>query len=184
MRGWRAGRRFSRGLTPISRRPAAQRLVQGPYNSPPSRRHSSAQPRIGDDRVRQPLRRIDRRLSENGRVPDQGGPPAHLYDGPARDSLWPPDTTCQEARRIFGEVARGADPLADKIAGRTIITVAELCRLYPADVEAGRLLTRRKIAEKGEHADLRSRPDREAHHAAARPDAGKDRQARRHRVCW
>jgi hypothetical protein len=40
----------------------------------------------------------------------------------------------------------GADPLAD--SGRKAITVAELCRQYLADVEAGRLLTRRKIAKK------------------------------------
>ena len=38
--------------------------------------------------------------------------------------------------------------MADKIAGRSPITVAELCRQYLIDVEAGRLLTRRKIAKK------------------------------------
>ena len=59
-----------------------------------------------------------------------------------------PETARQEARRILGEVAKGADPMADKIAGRKAITVAELCRQYLADVEAGRLLTRRQIAKK------------------------------------
>ena len=54
----------------------------------------------------------------------------------------------QEARRVLGEVVGGADPMADKIAGRRAFTVAELCRQYLADVEAGRLLTRRKIAKK------------------------------------
>jgi integrase len=63
-------------------------------------------------------------------------------------SPWSPDTARQEARRILGEVAKGADPMADKIAGRAAITVAELCRQYLIDVEAGRLLTRRKIAKK------------------------------------
>jgi hypothetical protein len=63
-------------------------------------------------------------------------------------SPWSPDTARQEARRVLGEVARGVDPLADKIARRKAITVAELCRQYLADVEAGRLLTRRKIAKK------------------------------------
>ena len=63
-------------------------------------------------------------------------------------SPWSPDTARQEARRVLGEVVKGADPVADKIAGRTAITVAELCRQYLADVEAGRLLTRRKIAKK------------------------------------
>ena len=62
-------------------------------------------------------------------------------------SPWSPDTARQEARRVLGEVVKGADPVADKIAGRTAITVAELCRQYLADVEAGRLLTRRKIAK-------------------------------------
>ena len=64
------------------------------------------------------------------------------------DPPWSPDTARQEARRVLGEVVKGADPVADKIAGRTAITVAELCRQYLADVEAGRLLTRRKIAKK------------------------------------
>ena len=63
-------------------------------------------------------------------------------------SPWSPDTARQEARRVLGEVVKGADPLADKIAGRTVITVAELCQQYLVDVEAGRLLTRRKIAKK------------------------------------
>ena len=62
-------------------------------------------------------------------------------------SPWSPDTARQEARRVLGEVVKGADPVADKIAGRKAITVAELCRQYLADVEAGRLLTRRKIAK-------------------------------------
>jgi integrase len=63
-------------------------------------------------------------------------------------SPWSPEMARQEARRVLGEVARGGDPLADKIAGRKVITVAELCRQYLIDVEAGRLLTRRKIAKK------------------------------------
>src|ERR1700761_1192094 len=33
-------------------------------------------------------------------------------------SPWSPDTARQEARRVLGEVAKGADPLADKIVGR------------------------------------------------------------------
>lgn len=63
-------------------------------------------------------------------------------------SPWSPDTARQEARRVLGEVMKGADPVADKIAGRKAFTVAELCRQYLADVDAGRLLTRRKIAKK------------------------------------
>ena len=63
-------------------------------------------------------------------------------------SPWSPDTARQEARRVLGEVVKGVDPQADKIAGRKAVTVAELCQQYLADVEAGRLLTRRKIAKK------------------------------------
>src|SRR3954463_11481073 len=59
-------------------------------------------------------------------------------------SPWMPETARQEARRILGEVAKGADPAADKIAGRQAITVAELCQQYLADVESGRVLIRRK----------------------------------------
>ena len=58
-----------------------------------------------------------------------------------------PTQPVKEARRVLGEVVKGADPLADKIAGRKATTVAELCGQYLADVEAGRLLTRRKIAK-------------------------------------
>lgn len=63
-------------------------------------------------------------------------------------SPWTPDTAREEAIRLLGEIIKGGDPAADKIAGRTVINVAELCRLYLADVEAGRVLTRRKIAKK------------------------------------
>jgi len=62
-------------------------------------------------------------------------------------SPWTPETARQEARRILRAVVKGADPMADKISERRAITVAELCQQYMADVEAGRLLTRRKAAK-------------------------------------
>jgi integrase len=62
-------------------------------------------------------------------------------------SPWTPETARQEARRILREVVKGADPMADKLTERGAITVAELCQQYMADVEAGRLLTRRKAAK-------------------------------------
>ena len=62
-------------------------------------------------------------------------------------SPWTPETARQEARRILREVVKGADPMADKLAERGALTVAELCQQYMADVEAGRLLTRRKAAK-------------------------------------
>ena len=45
-------------------------------------------------------------------------------------SPWSPDTARQEARRILQDVVKGADPIADKIAQRTAITVTELCLQY------------------------------------------------------
>jgi integrase len=57
---------------------------------------------------------------------------------------WTPETARQESRRILGEVAKGADPAAEKRARRNAATVAELCDTYLADAEAGRLLTRGK----------------------------------------
>lgn len=61
---------------------------------------------------------------------------------------WTPETAREETRRLLGEVAKGADPAADKKARRTAVTVAELCDAYMADVEAGRLLTRVKRPKK------------------------------------
>ncbi len=61
---------------------------------------------------------------------------------------WTPDTARNEARRLLGEVASGEDPAGDKAAKRRAATVAELCDLYLADAEAGRLLTRRGESKK------------------------------------
>jgi integrase len=63
-------------------------------------------------------------------------------------SPWTPDLAREEARRLLGEVAKGGDPAADKQAKRRAETVTELCDLYWADVEAGRLLTRRRTPKK------------------------------------
>ncbi len=56
---------------------------------------------------------------------------------------WTPDTAREEARRLLGEVTKGGDPAAEKQAKRTAATMAELCDLYLADADAGRLMTRR-----------------------------------------
>ena len=61
---------------------------------------------------------------------------------------WTPDTAREEARRLLGEVAKGADPSADKKARRTAVTVIDLCDDYWTDVEAGRELTRLKRPKK------------------------------------
>jgi integrase len=61
---------------------------------------------------------------------------------------WTPDTAREEARRLLGAAVTGADPAADKKTKRRAKTVTELCELYWADAEAGRLLTRRKAPKK------------------------------------
>src|SRR5229473_7244216 len=57
---------------------------------------------------------------------------------------WTPEKAREEAVRILGGVADGADPAAEKRAIRKANTVAELCDLYLVDAEAGRVLTRSK----------------------------------------
>jgi integrase len=61
---------------------------------------------------------------------------------------WTPDTARDEAKRLLGEVAGGADPAVVKRTKRQAATVAQLCDLYLADAQAGRLLTRRMLAKK------------------------------------
>jgi integrase len=63
-------------------------------------------------------------------------------------SPWTPDTAREAAMRILGHVVDGADPAEEKRSKRRAATVSELCNLYLADAEAGRLLTRRKAAKK------------------------------------
>jgi integrase len=66
----------------------------------------------------------------------------------ARHGVLTPDEARDKAKAIIGEVVGGADPAAEKRTTRKAKTVAELCDLYLADAEAGRLLTRRKVAKK------------------------------------
>jgi hypothetical protein len=61
---------------------------------------------------------------------------------------WTPEKARAEARRLLGEVATGGDPAADKTAKRKAATVTELCDLYVADADAGRLLTRQRQSKK------------------------------------
>ena len=61
---------------------------------------------------------------------------------------WTPDTAREEARRVRGDVAREADPAAERRAKRQAKTVADLCDTYLKDVEAGRLITRRRAPKK------------------------------------
>jgi integrase len=63
-------------------------------------------------------------------------------------SPWTPETAREAAKRILGHVVEGIDPAAEKRAKRKAASVAELCDLYIADAEAGRILTRRKMAKK------------------------------------
>jgi integrase len=61
---------------------------------------------------------------------------------------WTPESARDEAQRLLGSVASKADPAAEKRAARNAQTVTELCDLYLADAEAGRLVTRRRVAKK------------------------------------
>ena len=63
-------------------------------------------------------------------------------------SPWTPDLARREAKRLLGSVAGGLDPAALKRAKRAATSVADLCDLYQADAEAGRILTRRRAAKK------------------------------------
>ena len=63
-------------------------------------------------------------------------------------SPWSPDSARDEAIRLLGVIVGGGDPAADKAANRSATTISELCDLYLADAESGRLLTRRKIAKR------------------------------------
>lgn len=63
-------------------------------------------------------------------------------------SPWTPAMARDEARRLLGDVARGADPSADRRRKRHGKTVADLCDSYLADVESGRLLTRNQTSKK------------------------------------
>lgn len=82
---------------------------------------------------------------------------------------WNPDTARAEARRILGDVARGADPAAAKREKRAAPTIDELCDLYMKEAEAGRLLTRRGIAKKPATVDT----DRSRINSHIRPLIGK-----------
>lgn len=62
---------------------------------------------------------------------------------------WTPDTARAKALAVLAEAqVKGADPAADKQAKRKAETVTDLCKLYWADAEAGRLMTRRRTAKK------------------------------------
>ena len=56
---------------------------------------------------------------------------------------WTPESARKEARQLLGDVAQRRSCHRKK-AARNAQTVAELCDLYFADAEAGRLMTRRR----------------------------------------
>ncbi|MGA8399179.1 MAG: Arm DNA-binding domain-containing protein, partial [Stellaceae bacterium] len=65
-----------------------------------------------------------------------------------RHGVLTPDEARDKAKVILGDVIGGVDPAADKMAARKAMTIGELCDLYLAAAEAGRLLTRRRGAKK------------------------------------
>ena len=73
---------------------------------------------------------------------------SRLYTIGRHGAPWTPDNAREEARRLLGQVAAGDDPATAKQSARHAQSVSELCDLYLADVEAGRLLTRRQRPKK------------------------------------
>jgi integrase len=61
---------------------------------------------------------------------------------------WTPDMARDKAVALLGEIVGGSDPAAEKTARRHAASVKELCDLYIEDAEAGRVLTRSKVAKK------------------------------------
>jgi integrase len=61
---------------------------------------------------------------------------------------WTPEAAREEAQRLLGDVASKADPAAEKRVARNAQTVSDLCDLYLADAESGRLVTRRRAPKK------------------------------------
>lgn len=61
---------------------------------------------------------------------------------------WTPEMARNEAKRLLGEVVAGNDPAALKQDIKKAATVSELCDDYIKAAEAGRVLTRRRVAKK------------------------------------
>lgn len=85
---------------------------------------------------------------------------------------WTPDSARDEARRLLGEVVKGADPSAEKRAKRLAETVSDLCDTYWAEVESGAPHDAAAGSEKGKHPCDRPEPDRRPHQAAPRVAEG------------
>jgi len=77
---------------------------------------------------------------------------------------WTPDEGPGGSQANLGRRRQKAPiPASEKQAARKAKTVAELCDLYLADAEAGRLLTRRKVGKKASTIATDPRPDRAPH---------------------
>jgi integrase len=61
------------------------------------------------------------------------GAPKRRYSIGRHGSPWTPETARSEAKRLAGAVEAGADPQAEREAGRTAETVSELCDTYLAE---------------------------------------------------
>jgi integrase len=61
---------------------------------------------------------------------------------------WTPESAREEAQRLLGGVANKGDPAAEKRTARNAQSVSDLCDLYLADAQSGRLITRRRAPKK------------------------------------
>jgi integrase len=63
-------------------------------------------------------------------------------------SPWTPEAARKEAKRVLGSVAAGADPSEEKKSKRHAENISQLCDMYLADANAGRVLSKRKLPKK------------------------------------
>jgi len=85
-------------------------------------------------------------------ISDRGWPPTLVHDRPTWRAVDTGKRTA-EAQRLLGSVASKADPAAEKRTARGAQTVSQLCDLYLADAESGRLVTRRRAPKKASTLD-------------------------------
>src|ERR1700722_10999048 len=76
------------------------------------------------------------------------GEPGAPDERTGQAETWTPTTARKAARRILSQVVGGADPMGSRKNTRNAATVAALCDLYLVDVEAGRLISRKRTPKK------------------------------------
>ena len=89
--------------------------------------------------------------------------------------VWTPETARQEAKVLFGRIAKGDDPAEERQLDRKAITMKELCDLYLADLEAGLILGKGGRPKKASTIVTDKGAHRPPHHPAHRHAEGQGR---------